>query len=173
MLDCEFCKNTGAKKRMIPSLIPTSMLPRAGNRAHHVWEWSPKEYRIKQTRFGEDDGFGHLGKWWGVTAWGWPGGGCLGVAGWGVGGGGAWGWGWWGVAWVRGGGAGWGGGGAWGWGWWEVAWARGGGGWGVAWARGGTWGGLGVDRVYKINLIWFPPVQISIHYLTVYFCRKS
>ena len=61
--DCELCKDPSAKKRLVPSLIPSSMLPRlGGNRAHQGasrWEWSQKEYRIKQTKFGIGESTGH------------------------------------------------------------------------------------------------------------------
>lgn len=53
--DCELCKDHDTK-RLVPSLIPASMLPKQGrNRVHQGssgWEWSRKEYRIKQTKFG-------------------------------------------------------------------------------------------------------------------------
>lgn len=56
-MDCKYCK-VSTKKRLIPSLIPHSMLPKFGEKVHQGssgWGWSRKEYRIKQTKFRTSD----------------------------------------------------------------------------------------------------------------------
>lgn len=56
-VDCKYCKD-GSKKRMVPSLVPSCMLPKLGGRVYQGssgWEWSRKDYRIKQTKFSAND----------------------------------------------------------------------------------------------------------------------
>lgn len=57
--DCKLCNDSTTKKRLIPSLIPSSMLPKlGGNRVYQAssgWGWSHREHMIKQTKFGVGD----------------------------------------------------------------------------------------------------------------------
>lgn len=58
--DCKLCNDSSTKKRLIPSLIPSSML--SGSRIYQAssgWEWSRKDYRIKQAKFGVGDHSSH------------------------------------------------------------------------------------------------------------------
>lgn len=54
--DCSYCHDT-SKKRLLPSLAASCVLPKTTGVVSDSswWEWSKKEYRIKQTKFGLDD----------------------------------------------------------------------------------------------------------------------
>lgn len=67
-IDCKFCKD-GTKKRLIPSLIPSSMLPKLGGEVYQAssgWGWSRKEYRIRQTKFSSGETGGMCEDCWGL-----------------------------------------------------------------------------------------------------------
>lgn len=65
-VDCKYCKSMPStkKRRMIPSLMSSSMLAKLNGKAHQGvswWEWSQREYQIKETKFdvGNDDAGHH------------------------------------------------------------------------------------------------------------------
>lgn len=51
--DCTFC-NGGKRKRLLPSLAASCLLSKLDGKVYQGsswWEWSKREYRIKETRF--------------------------------------------------------------------------------------------------------------------------
>lgn len=51
---CSFCHDDNPKKRLLPSLAASCVLPKVTGVVSQDlswWEWSKKEYRIKQTKF--------------------------------------------------------------------------------------------------------------------------
>lgn len=57
--DCSFCQDK-TKKRMLPSLAATCILPKLKGKVYHDsswWEWCEREARIRQTKLGIQESY--------------------------------------------------------------------------------------------------------------------